>query len=227
MPAVAKTREQLSELEHFRRHQHLARPGDLPSRIWHLEEGWAARYRMLSGARRQITGLFLPGDYCEPQWLLGEGARHAIVALTTLRARALPLDAPGGRNATAHAMMAATLRTLDRQAEWIASLGRQNAVERLCTLLGDLLERLRATGRVCDGRWRLPLTQVDIADVVGLTPVHVNRVLRMLRAQGVIELDGGWLRVRDAERLRRLALGLKDAPAKVRAKPKPVAELLA
>ncbi|MDE2404613.1 MAG: Crp/Fnr family transcriptional regulator [Sphingomonadales bacterium] len=207
MNAVPNTCEQLSETEHFRRHQHLTRAGDSPRVIWQLEEGWACRYRMLSGARRQITGLFLPGEFCEPQWLLGERPRHAIVALTPLRARGVPLDAPGGRSATAQALVAATLRTLARQSDWIVALGRQNAVERMCTLLDDLFDRLRDAGQVREDKCLLPLTQADLADVVGLTPVHVNRVLKMLRAQGVIEKDGAWLRVPDGERLRRLAAG--------------------
>jgi CRP-like cAMP-binding protein len=216
MTVSLRQRQSRAEIRLFRRHQHLVREGEAPRMIFCLEDGWACRYRSLTSGRRQITGLFLPGDYCEPQWLLGDRTTQPIVALTALRARGLPLadltESPvAGRDALS-TMLSATLRIFNRQSEWIVALGRQNACERMCGLLCDIFERMRGTGRVLGDRCPMPLTQADLADLAGLTPVHVNRVLKQLRARGVIELQAKSLRVPDPERLRAISLGLAPLP---------------
>lgn len=206
--------DKVKEIRHFRRHQHLARERETPRAIFRIEEGCACRYRMLSGGRRQIIGLFLPGEYCEPQWLLGGMSRAAIVALTAVRARELPLPGRGTAEAQTgpHAaelrgMLAAMGRLLERQAEWIVALGRKSACERICAMLCDLHDRLQEGRRGSEQGFTLPLTQADMADLAGLTPVHVNRVLRELREKGVITLDGRRLRVVRPELLREHAAG--------------------
>lgn len=208
-----------TEIRHFRRHQHLARERDAPRAIFRIEEGCAGRYRVLGGGRRQITGLFLPGEYCEPQWLFGGKSQSAIVALTELRARELPLPGRGAGEKLSGActhelrtMPAAMAKVLERQAEWIVALGRKSACERICALLCDIHDRLEASGRTGEGGFLLPLTQADMADLAGLTPVHVNRVLRDLRELGLIALHGRHLRVVCAEGLRERAAG-KVRPA--------------
>lgn len=175
----------------FKRHQHLARAGEAPEAIYRLEEGWACRYQSLGSGRRQITALFLPGEYCEPQWLLEARAASPVLALTSLRAERLSLadfatTAPHAKDNT-RKMLSATLGVLNRQAEWIATLGRKTAIERVCALLSEIFERLRSNGRTVGNRCQVPLTQADVADIVGLTPVHVNRVLRQLRTTGLVE----------------------------------------
>jgi CRP-like cAMP-binding protein len=197
---------------HFKRHEHLARQGEPPRSIFRIEEGWACRYRTLSAGRRQITALFLPGEYCEAQWLLGDTTTGPIVALTAVRALSIPLadmvGSGGSRNESMMAMLSATLRVLSRQSEWIVSLGRKTAVERLCAFLSDIYERLENAGRLVDQqRCVMPLTQAEMADVVGLTPVHVNRVLQQLRADGLVELHGKQLRIPDPIRLARIGSG--------------------
>ena len=195
----------------FKRHEHLVRPGEMPRSIFRVEEGWACRYRTLSGGRRQITALFLPGEYCEPQWLLGDSVTSPILALTAVRAGSIALtdmSAGGGRNESMTAMLSATLRILSRQTDWIVALGRKTAVERLCAFLSDIRERLEKAGRLLDQqRCIMPLTQAAIADVVGMTPVHVNRILKQLRAEGLIELQGKMLRIPDPARLDRIGSG--------------------
>jgi CRP-like cAMP-binding protein len=196
----------------FKRYQHLARQGEQPQAIFRVEDGWACRYRTLSAGRRQITALFLPGDYCEPQWLLGENATAPIIALSPLRVRRMPLTelakSGSGGNDSVTTMLSATLGALRRQSEWIVSLGRKTAIERLCALLSDIYERSRGSGTLRnDQRCDMPLTQAELADVVGLTPVHVNRVLKALRGQGLIELHRKLLRIVDPEQLANIGSG--------------------
>lgn len=196
-------------LHQFKRHQHLAREGEAQQTIYRLQSGWACRYKLLSQNRRQITALFLPGDYCEPHWLFSGQVRHPIIALTDLRVRSLSLheirDLPDTQYDNVRTVLSAILRSLNAQTDWIVSLGRKTATERLSGLLCEIFDRLRAGNQVLNDQCAMPLTQYDIADIVGLTPVHVNRVLQTLRARGLIELNARWMRLPDIEALRQLA----------------------
>lgn len=181
--------ELLSEhsIRHFRRFEHLVRAGDKCDWIYRVEEGWACRYCMLRDGRRQIAALYLPGDYCEPQWLFAGHADLPVMALTGMRTTKVSLSEIHARHDNdVKKMLGAMVQILDRQTRWIISLGRKTAVERVAELLADLRQRLRAGSDPVV----IPLTQRDIADVVGLTPVHVNRVLQDLRKQGVVKQQG-------------------------------------
>lgn len=191
----------------FKRHQHLAREGDVQRFLYRIVEGWGCRYRLLSDGRRQITALFLPGDLCEPQWLLGGRASGPIVALTDMQIESMLIEDIGrgvGNLRSRKAILEAVLQNLNRQTEWIVRLGRKTATERVGELICEIFERMRAGQRVFNDSCAMPLTQCDLADIVGLTPVHVNRVLQQLRGQGLIELEAKWLRVPDPQNLFRL-----------------------
>jgi len=195
----------------FLRFQHLAHPGDTLGAIYWLEDGWACRYKLFSAGRRQITALYLPGEFCELHWLLDARAADPVVALTSLRARTVSFDefadlSSASGNDT-RKLLSATLAVLNQQSDWIAALGRKTAVERLCALLCDLFERLQCSGRVINDCCTMPLTQVDLADILGLTAVHVNRVLKLLRSRGWIELQGKELRVIDLGMLSKTGSG--------------------
>lgn len=196
------------DVRHIRRHGHLVRRNEPTDRLFHIIEGWACQYRLLPDGRRQIIALFLPGDYCEAQWLLTGQANWPIVALTDLSFAEIPLaqiraDLTQGAPSMAH-LLDAIARTLKNHETWIVNLGRMSATERICALLVDLLERLAATGKVVANRCPMPLTQNDIADVVGISAVHANRVLQMLRSVGVIALETGRLELLDPAELRRM-----------------------
>jgi len=190
----------------FRPHQYLARENDQPEVIYRIEEGWACRFHLLSDGRRQITALFLPGDYCEPQWALGQRVTQPIVALTRVRAARIPCLPVAGRSGDHHySLWMALVATIERQAGWLVSLGRKNAQERIAHLLCEMYERLHGNGLAHAQQCAMPLTQSVIADITGLTPVHVNRTLQAMRMAGLIQLQSKWLHIRDMEALRRIA----------------------
>lgn len=194
------------DLVFFRPHDFMARENEPPPGLYQMLEGWASRYRLLPDGRRQITALYLPGDYCEPHWALGHGATQPIVALTNVRAYRSPCRVPSG--ATGDVRQGFWQNLIDgseRQAGWLVTLGRRSAPERLAHLMLELFERMRQAGLGYGQQCALPLTQIDIADLTGLTPVHVNRTLQMMRTAGLIELQSKWLRIPDLAALREAA----------------------
>lgn len=176
-----------SPCSRFRRYEHIVRAGDHSDCIYCIKDGWACRYELLRDGRRQITALYLPGDYCEPHWLLSGYARMPVMALTRLTARPIPLDdIHRSGESCMGSVLAAMVQAIERQAQWIIGLGRKNATERIVELLADLYQRLGSR----DDKIMIPLTQREIADIVGLTPVHVHRVLHQLAAQKRVYIQG-------------------------------------
>lgn len=196
-------------LINLRQHQHLARGGERPDHLLQIVHGWAGRYRLLSDGRRQITGLFLPGDICDPCWLDGVRTVQSVVALTPIqacRASRREMEAQAAVDVGVmkflwrHAQFAQNV-----QAEWLVNLGRKNAIERLSHLLCELYSRLALAGATEGSSCEMPLTQLDLADLAGLTPVHVNRTLQEMRSMRLIELQSRRLTILDWESMRRIA----------------------
>mgnify|MGYP001603615065 CR=1 FL=1 len=191
------------DLLFFRPHQFLAREGETPDSLLYVQEGWACRYRLLSDGRRQITALYLPGDYCDPIWMFGVPGQP-VVALTNVRAMRIAFRGSGVFDQD-HQLRKALVENYDRQANWLMTLGRKTALERLAQLFFELFERMRRAGLAYGQQCALPLTQMDVADMTGLTSVHVNRTLQLLRSKGLVELQAKWLRIPDIEALREAA----------------------
>jgi len=212
----------------FRRHQYLARENDRPDTIFRIEEGWACRFHLLSDGRRQITALFLPGDYCEPQWSFGQRVTQPIVAITRVRASRIACLPPVGRSSDHYQRLwAALVTTVERQADWLVSLGRKSAQERIAQLLCEIYERMQRSGLAYARQCAMPLTQSVIADITGLTPVHVNRTLQAMRSAGLVRLQSRWLRIPDVDALHRAAtwpalpLDAYDTAPAARGRPSP------
>lgn len=194
------------EHSYFRPHQFLAREDEKPNAMFRLDEGWACRFRLLPDGRRQITALYLPGDICEPQWALGCLPSQPIVALTNVRATQFPCTLPDTLSSVGDQLFWRSLADMiERQTSWLVTLGRKTALERLAHLLVELFERMRLVGLSYGQQCAMPLTQMEFADLTGLTPVHVNRTLQRLRSRGLIELQSKWLRIPDLSLLRNAA----------------------
>lgn len=193
----------------FRQHQHLTRGSERPDYLYQITSGWAGRYRLLSDGRRQITALYLPGDVCDPCWLDGGRTVQSVVALTslqTIRAARRDLEIQGTVDADLMKHLWRQARFAQQiHAEWLVNLGRKNAMERLAHLLCELHCRLSLSGHVEGPTCDMPLTQLDLADLAGLTPVHVNRTLQEMRAMRLIELQSRRLTILDWTSLRRIA----------------------
>ena len=81
------------------------------------------------------------------------------------------------------------------QREWMISMGRRSSYEQMAHLVCELLIRLRSVGLTHDDSYPLPVTQADLGDALGISTVHVNRVLQALRQDVLIALKGGVLTI--------------------------------
>jgi CRP-like cAMP-binding protein len=173
-------------------------------------EGWACAYRRLENGKRQIISLFLPGDLSQPFGVLPSYVDLSLGALTPVTLAQVPLPAiRGAARASAHIETALwwdllVAAAIDR--ERVVSLGRRTAAERLGHLLCELHLRLSLVGLADETGYDLPVTQADLADLLGLSTVHVNRSLQELRGTGLMSLKGRQLIFHDLEGLRAASL---------------------
>jgi CRP-like cAMP-binding protein len=187
----------------------IIREGDKPDHVHLVLDGWAARYKDLPGGTRQIIAYLIPGDFCDLHVTILSEMDHGIFALTPVDVAYIPRTAmiqlTLDRPSLTRALWWATLVDEAVLREWIVNLGRRDALERIAHLLCEMHFRMKNIGLVHDDRFDLPLTQDEIADTVGLTAVHTNRMLQTLRLDGLLTLHGRVLTILDIDRLRQLA----------------------
>ena len=164
--------------------------------------GWACRQRILADGRRQILSFLLPGDLIGACRQTNPLAFTAVLAITEVVTCAVPAAEPGSGLAEAYARSAA-LEEHQFLAQ-ITRLGRFNAYERLADWFLETGERLAVAGLSAADHFPLPLTQELLADALGLTSVHVNRMLQALRGDGLLTSRGGTISLPDPSRLAKL-----------------------
>ncbi len=184
--------------------RNVIREGERPDHVHLIVEGWAARYKLLPDGARQITAFLIPGDFCDLHvTLLGE-MDHSIITLTRSKVAYIPrsrMDALIARPGLAQAFWWTTLVDEAILRAWIVNVGRRDAFEAIGHLMCELYLRMKNIGLTDGHSFDLPMTQEDLADSLGLTPVHVNRVLQRMRADELISLKGGLLTIHDFGRL--------------------------
>jgi len=187
----------------------LLREGQSSKQVRIVLSGWACRYHALPDGGQQITGFLLPGDFCNlPSGFAGE-SDHAVRALTAVTVAEVPRGALNAlaaeRPAISRAIWQSTLIEQAILRRWIVNLGALSAVQRVAHLFCELWSRLHALGLVDGPTFSLPLTQVNLAETCGLSPVHMNRVLQQLREDRLIELSRRSLTIIDPPRLQETA----------------------
>lgn len=185
-------------------------PGDHSTNCCLVLSGWLGRFTMLPRGERQFLALHIAGDIPDLQTLHLPVVHHGICAFTPTTVALIPHEAI--HDLMVHHPDAATalwrevLVTASITNEWLIGLGRRSGPKRLAHLLCELYVRQKAAGLVKEeGRCALPLTQTVLADALGLTAVHVNRILQEIRAEQVIQLMKRTLIIRDWRRLKLLA----------------------
>ncbi len=180
--------------------------GDTPSECCLIAEGFAYRYNLTAEGKRQILSFHISGDIPDLQSLHLDVMDHSLATLV-----------PSSLAFIQHDDMRILIRSHPRLGDllwrdtlidaavfrqWIVGLGRRDAHGRIAHLLCELLVRLRAVELVEDYAFELPVTQAEFADALGISNVHVNRVLQDLRAENLITWRGNALKVLDWDGLK-------------------------
>ena len=184
---------------------YMLREGQHPTRCAFMVEGLAYRQKLTSNGEREIVSIIMPGDFADLQNLFLDESDHDIQALTRLTFADIPV--PALRALIAACPNAARALWMDAlvegsiHREWLLNIGRRNAKGRLAHLICEFSVRFGITG--CDEHaYELPMTQEQLGDALGLTPVHVNRVLKALETDGLIARKKRRLTVVDWSALR-------------------------
>ena len=170
-----------------------------------LLQGFACRYKVLEDGRRQIVAYFVPGDLCDLRVFILKRMDHSIGAVVASRVATIaPHDVLRLTNSFPNLTRALWWSTLVEEAiarEWIVNVGQRSARERVAHLFCELLFRFRAVGLNEGNSCTLPLTQVELAETLGLSAVHVNRTLQDLRRGKLITLEAGTLTIENLDKL--------------------------
>jgi CRP-like cAMP-binding protein len=193
----------------FERGRTIIREGENVDDIHLVLTGLAARSKTLRNGDRQFMALLVPGDLCDVEVFILEGMDHDIVAIADTTCVLIPAKIIEGLltefTTLTKALWWSTMTDSAVLREWIVDHGSRDAIERIAHLLCELLIRYRIIAETTDYSFPFPLTQDELADATGMTPVHVNRMLQQLRADGLIELSGKTLTVLDPKGLQRVA----------------------
>jgi CRP-like cAMP-binding protein len=198
-------REALSTLPmhvaHFEAHHDIVHEHDRPKRCFAVLSGIAATYKTTQDGRRQVAAYHVPGDVPDFQSLHLEVLDFSIAAVSAISIgfvehtvlRTMFANHPR----LGDAFWRTTLIEGSLSREWMLNNGRRESYPRMAHLFCELITRLRVVGLVQNDSCSFPLTQYELGDALGISSVHVNRVLKELRDNGLITLGGGRLVVHD------------------------------
>jgi CRP-like cAMP-binding protein len=187
----------------------IIREGEHSADIHVVITGLACRYKYLEDGARQIMGFLVPGDPCDSEIFILNEMDHTIGTLTPSVIASISgeimKDLLLNRPSIALAFWWSTLQDEGVLRERIIDEGRRDAYSRVAFLIYEMFVRMRAFGVIDDKQFDFPVTQTDLADATGLTPVHISRMLSRLRKQNLIAIEGKTWTIRDAAGLREAA----------------------
>lgn len=188
---------------------YLVREGDLPTSCGVLVSGFAYRQKMTGADGRQILSIHIPGEALDFQHIFLDVADHSVQMLTRGQVALIPRadiqHICRAREAVGHAILINILVEASILRECVLNIGRRDAKSRLAHVLCELAVRLDAYGLADDMGYNLPMTQAELADALGLTPVHLNRVIRSLEADGMIKRSNRQISFPDWDGMRDVA----------------------
>lgn len=198
-----------SNRRYFKRGRDILREGEQPEHVHVIIAGWAAHRVTLVDGSRQTTAFLMPGDFCNGETALLKRLDHGVVALTPVtigtarreRLIALLLDRPN----VARAFWQTTLVDAAVLRSWLVNIAHRDSYRRIAHLMCELHTRLSCLGLVSGSTCVVPLTQQQLGNALGLTPVHVNRMLRRLRDEGLMEFRKRTLTLHNVAELQEVA----------------------
>lgn len=187
----------------------LVRQGARSPHLYTVLDGMAYRYKTLDDDRRQILGYAMPGDFIGLQAAVLDEMQHTVEALSAMqlcvfdRSRLFELFKEQPSLSFALTWLAATDEKLVD--EHLTSLGRRSAYERIAFFMLYLFERARLS-RLTDGdKLHLPITQMQLADTLGLSLVHINKTLKRLKRDGLMAFQNHVLHILDPEAMKEVS----------------------
>jgi CRP-like cAMP-binding protein len=213
LPLSKDEQTRLAELQSRRvkvkRGKQLVQEGQTGQQAFVLQLGWACSFKILPNGNRQIISFPVPGDCVGLRSILLRTADHSFSTLTD--AVVSPIDSSRilqtfnefPRLGTA--ILWAASRDEAMVVEHLVSVGRRNAVERTAHFFMELAERLNLIGLARETEFECPLNQNVLGDALGLSAIHINRVLRKLREQGLLSMRGRNVTIHNLSGLRKLS----------------------
>jgi len=189
--------------------QDLIQEGEAPDVVHLILDGFACRYKIVPEGTRSIMAYLLPGDMCDWHAFILREMDHSVATLSPCRVveipRAAVLEITDKYPAITRALWWIALVDEAVLREWIVNVSRRSATEAVTHLFCELLARLEAVGLRVENGFEFPVTQSELADTVGMSAVHANRVIQELRARKLIVLNPHGLQILDIEALKQLA----------------------
>jgi CRP-like cAMP-binding protein len=189
--------------------KYIVREGNTATHSAVIVSGFAVRHKVTLDGARQIFSFHIPGDFVDLEASLLATVDHSVQALTRCE---LALVATGAIQELVNkhpnigrAMWIDTLVDSAIAREWVVNVGRRDARARIAHLLCEFARRLEVAGLASRDGYELPMTQEHLADATGLTSVHVNRTLKGLESEGLVERAKRFVRILDWERMRSVA----------------------
>jgi CRP-like cAMP-binding protein len=202
-------RESISDIRDYPARATVVSRGQTLNESLLLFDGWAARQKVLPNGDTQISELHIAGDFVDLHGFSLKQLDHDVVAMSRCRfgvvkhARLVEMI-QHWPHLTRIYWFATNLDAAIYR-EWTVSLGQRNALARTAHLFCELLTRHRVSGLADGNGFALPLTQEQLSQCLGLTPVHLNRVLQDLRGRGTITLGRKRLAIDDLPQLQEIA----------------------
>ena len=186
---------------------HLVRDGDPTEHCCLLLGGFAYRHKITGEGGRQIISIHMASEFVDLQNVLLDVSDHSVQTLTEAEIAFMPREAIAdlamSSPSIGRALWMQTLIDASIFREWVVNVGRRDSRARVAHLLCEFSLRLEAAGLANNHHYELPMTQEQLADAVGLTSVHVNRVLRHLGEEGLINRNKRSIEIVDWHRMRR------------------------
>jgi CRP-like cAMP-binding protein len=206
---IAAIRALPINVRHWEAGRTIVSDGERPTDCCLVIEGFCVRAKTILDGQRQILSIHIPGEIPDLQSLHLHRMDHDLIAV-----------APSTLGFISHTSMRALTRTNPNIAEvlwrdtlidsaifreWIVNVGQRPAASRLAHTVVELRRRLAVIGQEAGDTFEMPLTQEQISEALGITPVHANRIIRQLRDDGIVDINRGRVTVLNEAKLAELA----------------------
>ncbi|KRR14676.1 Crp/Fnr family transcriptional regulator [Bradyrhizobium jicamae] len=206
---IAALHELPIAIRHWEAGRAIVSDGERPTDSCLVIEGFCVRSKLIASGQRQILSIHIPGEIPDLQSLHLHRMDHDLISLTACTLgfishaslRALTRAKPN----LAEMLWRDTLIDAAMFREWIVNVGQRPATGRLAHIVLELRKRLEVTGRPAGDNFEMPLTQEQIGEALGITPVHANRVIKQLREERIVDISRGRVTVLDEAKLGELA----------------------